>query len=242
MSKNNSTSNQDTELSTLVSTHVNNLDDKGKLQLPEDMPDWQKAVIRSEKRTRDAQAELSNSQTEVRGLKAENGVLKDTALTVVPDDFQLSDADLTEIEDLKKTNPEAYRLRVNKLEEDAKTHQTKAIADLTTKAREDAQTTHQATNRVSVLAEFRIANPTLIITDEVLAYDVPPRLLEGVNKGEYTYGEFLGKVKTYIESGTTVGEGNTGDPHNIQKMNGTQTPGKKAALKAGQSDYKKMTF
>ncbi len=240
MDKNNASNQAD--IAELVTKHVNNLDDKGKLQLPDDMPDWQKAVIRSEKRTRDAQAELSKSQNTNRGLEAENGVLKQSAMSIVPDDFQLSDADLSAVEKLKTSDPEAYRLKVNQLEKDAKEHQAKALDESTSKARTDAQSSHIAKSRVTLLSEFRDANPDLLISDDVLVNDVPPRLLKGVQDGDYTYEEYLLKVKAYVGTGKSAKKGDEGDPHNIHKMNGSQTPGKKAAEKQGQGDYNKMTF
>jgi len=235
------TSNPDTDIAELVNTHVNNLDDKGKLQLPEDMPDWQKHVIRGEKRTRDAQAELSKTQHKLRESVAVNGVLLDTASTMVPDDFQLSDTELTALNTLKTTDPDKYRLEVNALEAKAKEAQRVNLEELTKKAADEATNAHTTKNRVTVLSEFRDANPDLIITDEVLVNDVPPRLLAGVTNGDYTYSEYLNKVKTYLETGKSVNPGKDKEP-NLHNMSGSQTPGKAAAQKAGQADYAKMTF
>jgi len=237
----NNASNSNPDINELVSEHVNNLDDKGKLQLPDDMPDWQKHVIRGEKRTRDAQAELSRSQSQLRESQAVNGVLMETAGTMVPEDFQLNDAELANLNELKKNDPDTYRLEVNALEAKAKEAQATKLKEMTTKAAEDATIAHTSKNRVTVLAEFRDANPTLSITDDVLVNDVPPRLLAGVNSGEYSYAEYLGKVKAYLGAGKTV-PSNEGDAHNIHKMNGSKTPGKAASNKAGNQDYKKMTF
>ncbi len=242
MSGKKNASNQDTELSELVSKHVNNLDDKGKLQLPDDMPDWQKHVIRSEKRQRDAQSELGRTQAQLRESNAVNGVLMETASTMVPDDFQLSDDELTALDKLKTTDPDKYRLEVNALEAKAKEAQKEKLTELTTKAATDATNAHMTKNRVTVLAEFRDANPDLVITDDVLVNDVPPRFMKGVQDGDYDYGTYLSMVKDYIGTGKKAPEGNKGDPHNIHKMNGSQTPGKKAAEKQGQGDYARMTF
>jgi len=241
MSGNKNASNQ-ADIAELVSKHINNLDDKGKLQLPDDMPDWQKHVVRAEKRQRDAQSELGRTQAKLRESDAVNGVLMETASTMVPDDFQLSDDELAALNVLKTNDPDKYRLEVNALEAKAKEAQTTKLSELTKKAAEDATNAHMTKNRVTVLAEFRDANPDLVITDDVLVNDVPPRFMKGVQDGDYDYGTYLSMVKDYIGTGKKAPEGNEGDPHNIHKMNGSQTPGKSAADKAGKQDYAKMTF
>jgi len=235
-------SNSDTDINELVAKHVNNLDDKGKLQLPDDMPDWQKHVVRAEKRQRDAQSELGRTQSQLRESKAVNGVLMETAGSMIPEDFQLSDDELAEINGLKKSDPDAYRLRVNDLEAKAKVAQAEKLTELTKKAATDATTAHVTKNRVTVLAEFRDANPDLSITDDVLTYDVPPRLLAGVTAGEYSYAEYLDKVKAYVTAGKKAPGNGNNDPHNINSMPGSNTPGKGAADRAGKSDYARMTF
>ena len=240
MSKSKTSNNAD--IAELVNKHVNNLDDKGKLQLPDDMPDWQKHVIRGEKRTRDAQAELSKSQTKLRESEAVNDVLLATASTVIPEDSQLSDAALTELNTLKTTDPDAYRLKVNALEAEALEAQKTKLTEMSTEAAKAATAAHTTKNRVTVLAEFRDANPDLVITDDVLISDVPPRLLAGVTNGNYSYGEYLEKVKDYLAKGKTATGDPKGDPHNMHNLSGSQTPGKEAAGRAGQDDYNKLTF
>jgi len=235
-------SNSNSDINELVTKHVNNLDDKGKLQLPDDMPDWQKHVIRSEKRQRDAQSELGRTQSQLRESAAVNTVLMEKAGSMIPDNFQLSEDELVEINKLKTTDPEAYRLKVNDLEAKAKIAQSTLLGELTKKAADDATTAHVSKNRITVLADFRDANPDLVITDHVLVNDVPPRYLAGVTDGNYTYEEYLGKVKTYLETGKNVAGDDKGDPHNIHNMTGGHKPGKAAADKAGKSDYAKMTF
>ena len=235
-------SNQEPEISVLVATHVNNLDDKGKLQLPDDMPEWQKHVIRSEKRQRDAQSELSKTQVQLQEASAVNEVLLSTAKAVVPSDFQLSDAEIAELESIKFKDPDAYRLRINELETKARAMQTENLTKVMDEAKTKASQSYQAKDRITVLHEFRAANPTLVITDDVLVNDVPARLINGVTDGKYDYAEYLEKVKAYLVAGTTVPKGDGGDPHNMHQTPGSQTPGKKAADNAGKDDYKKMTF
>ncbi len=234
-------SNPDTEIAELVTKHVNNLDDKGKLQLPDDMPDWQKHVIRSEKRQRDAQSELGKTQAQLRSEQAEKSVLLDAASSIIPADFQLSEDEIRQLEEIKYKDPDTYRLRVNELESKAKSAQAEKLKELTTKASEDAANQHMAKSRTTVLAEFRDANPELVITDDVLANDVPPRLLAGANAGTYTYGEYLEKVKAYVGTGKKIPGADDKGP-NLHSMPGSNTPGKGAAERQGNKDLQKITF
>jgi len=241
MKTNTKTSNADTEIAELVTKHVNNLDDKGKLQLPDDMPDWQKAVIRAEKRTRDAQSELSKTQSSLRGLEAVNKTLLDTASTFVPADFELSPDEIKALEVARTSDPEKYRTLMNGVEQRARAFQATKLTDMTTKAMEEASTSFVAKNRITILQEFREANPDLVITDDVLVNDVPPRFMNQLNAGEYDYNTYLENVKAYLETGKNTSTSNQGD-HNLHNLAGSNTPGKAAAENAGKKDYAKITF
>ncbi len=235
-------SNKAPEIAELVNEHINNLDDKGKLQLPDDMPEWQQHVIRSEKRQRDAQAELSKTQSKLRTANATNDVLMETASGMVPSDYQLSDAELIDLDTLKKTDPDKYRLRVNALEATAKEAQKTKLEELTGLAVTKAQTAYTNKSRSEVLSEFRVANPALVITDDVLVNDVPPRFLNGVNSGEVSYAQYLEDVKAYLTTDKRVASGSVGDPNNLSSQPGSRTPGKGAAKLQGDKDYAKMTL
>ena len=243
MGKPNNASNPDTDITELVTKHINNLDDKGKLQLPDNMPDWQKHVIRAEKRQRDAQSELGKTQKQLRETSAANEVLLKTASTIVPEDFQLGEDEIKQLEALKFKDPDAYRLKVNDLEAKAKEAQATKLAELTEEAKKDAANQYMAKTQTQVLQEFKEANPTLAITDEVLANDVPPRLINGYKDGKYDYGTYLSMVKDYLNSGVAIGQPNGGsDLPNLSNQAGGTTPGKRAAEAQGKKDYGRMSF
>ena len=218
------------------------MDDKGKLQLPADMDIVTKELIRQAKRTRDGQSELSRSQTSNRNLTAANEVLKGQALSMVPEDFQLSDDELTALNTLKFRDPDAYRLKVNELEKNARAAQETKLGELTTTAANKANETFIAKDRITVLEEFKVANPTIQLTDDILVNDVPQRFMKDLNAGKYDYQTYLTKVTEYLVTAKVLPSQKGGDEHNLGDIAGGHTPGKKAAENAGNKDYAKITF
>jgi hypothetical protein len=103
----------------LVDKHINNLDEKGKLQLPDDMPEVEKELIRQAKRTRDAQSALSKVRQQALEAEARAKALEEVAKQSVPSDFKISDEELRALEEIKFKDPDEYRLRVNALEQEA---------------------------------------------------------------------------------------------------------------------------
>ena len=235
------TTSTGSELNALVAKHLENLDSNGKLQLPEDMEPNVKEIIRLSKRTRDAQSALTKTQSKLRASEAANKVLNKVAANIIPEDFKLSEEDTAELNSLKFKDPDQYRLRLNDLETKAIQSQSTILEEKTSKAVKEANTNYEATSRVEVLNNFRIANPSNVISDEALVNDVPPRILNGVNSGEYSYHEYLVKANDYLSKGKATQEA-AEEQHNLANMTGGKTPGKKAAENAGKNDYKKLTF
>lgn len=230
------------ELNTLVNKHLNNLDDKGKLQLPDDMDLTTKELVRQAKRTRDGQSALSISQGDNRNLQAKNDVLSEQVAKTLPTDLGLSSEAAQALEVLKYRDPEAYRLQMNDLEKNAAGKKAEQLDELTQGAVTKANETFVAKDRITVLHEFRLANPDTVLTDEVLVNDVPPRFMNALNAGEYDYVTYLGKVTEYLKTGKVLPGNGQGEQHNLSQTPGSLTPGKKAAEQAGKQDYEKITF
>ena len=232
----------DTDISAMVNEQLKNVDDKGKLNLPDDMPDWQKHVVRGEKRQRDAQSALGKAKDQLRTSEATNKVLNDKQL-VLPANLGLSQDEITEINGLATSDPEQYRLRMNAAETNARTKAQEELDSGVTKSIEEANTSHITQNRVTVLQNFRDANPELVITDDVLVNDVPPRFMNDLTSGKYAnYGEYLEAVKGYLEKGVVIPAGNEGDKHNLNHVSGASTPGKLAGDKQKLTDLSKVSL
>jgi hypothetical protein len=232
----------DADISAMVNEQLKSVDDKGKLQLPDDMPDWQKHVVRGEKRQRDAQSALGKANDKLRASDATLQVLKDKQL-VLPSNLGLTQDEVAEINGLATTDPEQYRLRMNAAETNARKVAQEELDSGVTKSIEEANNSHMTNNRVTVLQNFRDANPELVITDDVLVNDVPPRFMKKLNDGEYAnYGEYLEAVKGYIINGTEIPEGNKGEQHNLHDMSGKGAPGKKSGDNQKITDLSKVSL
>ena len=72
------------------------------------------------------------------------------------------------------------------------------------KARDEASTEVELARRAKVLEEFNQSHPDVQLTDELIAYDVPPRLTKQLEKGELTFEEFLDKTYEFLTKPKTV--------------------------------------
>ena len=146
-----------------------------------------------EKRFKDTQAfatkiaqEKADKERELEELKAELSVLKTTAKPSLTIDPQVQ----SELEDLKYSDPDAWRTRVNELE-------TKANVEFNSKIAEAKQLSSQQLElqrRANVLAQFQTEHPDVELTDELLHLDIPQRIVKELENGKVTYEEFLNNV------------------------------------------------
>jgi hypothetical protein len=226
----------------LVDKYINSVDEKGKLVLPDELSPVEKELVRQAKRTRDAQSALSKERLERAKLAATNAELEKLANSIIPEDFTLSPEELKELDEIKFKDPDAYRIRLNKLEAEAKKKQADKIRELTEKAQKEAENQAVSKTRIEVLEEFRKANPDIPLTDDVLVNDIPPRFMNELNAGKYDYSTYLQKVAEYLKTGKVVAQPGATEEHNLGNLAGGKTPGQEAANKQGKQDYKKITF
>ena len=226
----------------LIDKYINEVDEKGKLQLPDSLSEVEKELIRQAKRTRDAQSALGKKQLEAARLAAEKAELEKIAREVMPADFKLSEEEIREIEQLKTTDPEAYRIRVNKIEEAAKEAQEKRLKEIAEKAKQEAENKILAENRLQILEEFRASHPDIALTDEILVEEVPPRFMKELNEGKYDYREYLNKVVDYLQQTKVIPTPGNAEGRSLGNLAGGKTPGQEAANNQGKLDYKKLTF
>ena len=182
-----------------------------------------------EKRFKDTQAfatkiaqEKADKERELAELKAELSVLKTTAKPSLTIDAQVQ----SELEDLKYSDPDAWRTRVNELE-------TAANAEFNSKIVEAKQLSSQQLElqrRANVLAQFQTEHPDVVFTDELLHLDIPQRIVKELENGKVTYEEFLNNVYNYVKTPKVIGTTNkTLEQPNLSKTGGDDTPTKNSS-------------
>ena len=177
-----------------------------------------------EKRFKDTQAfatriaqEKADTERELVELKAELSVLKTTAKPSLTINAQVQ----SELEDLKYSDPDAWRTRVNELE-------TTANAEFNSKIVEAKQLSSQQLElqrRANVLSQFQNEHPDVVFTDELLHLDIPQRIVKELENGKVTYEEFLNNVYNYVKTPKVIGSTTkTLEQPNLSKTGGDDTP------------------
>ena len=175
--------------------------------------DWKAEFEKAEKRRKDTQAAFTKSQQALKAKEAELQVLKTTAPAITPEVAK-------ELDDLKFKDPDAWKSRLDELQD-------KHNATIVAKTKElTDQVVHQSEleRRASVLAEFNAANPSLVITDEVIQYDIPPRITKKLAEGTVSFEDFLVEVKEYLNAPKKVKADGVEQQPNLSKVGGGSTP------------------
>ena len=212
-------------------------DDKGNLILPDDLPEDIRFAARSEKRRRDTQSALAKATSAKSVLQVENEELK--KLVTQGARIELTPEEQEELSELKHSDPDAWRDKMNALEQNAAVTTTTKLTEISDKAK----STGAVGERKVLLEAFLHDNPGLVINDEVLQNDIPPRILNALKNNEVTFMEFLGNVKTYLETNKVVDPNLPPDSGpNLSDVPGSDVPGKTAEAAQTETEYEKMIF
>lgn len=190
-------------------------DAEGHWVLPDDVPEELAFAARTERRRRDTQAALHRTQQEATLAKVEASTLKEKLSANVSVD--LTTEQLEELEDLKITDPDAWREKVNQYEADAADALTKELAD----AGIGKDELLEIETRAAVLEDFLADNPGLVLNDEVFANDLPPRITGKLERGEVSFEDFLTECKDFLTTGKKIDTGKkVADEPNLSKAGG----------------------
>jgi len=186
-----------------------------------------------EKRYKDTQKNIQERSIENKQLQAKNDALAKqlSELTTTPVEIP------EEVEELKFSNPDEWRKKVNKLEQEAKLKDASERQEILDKASKDARDEFELDRRKRVFTEFQAANPGLEINDQVLASDIPPSISNKLADGTSTFEEFLEEVKTYLSTGHKVSKEPTMNEPNLGSVAGGEQPSIEAQRGDSKASY-----
>lgn len=212
-------------------------DDAGKLVLPEGTDEATAFAVRSEIRRRDTQASYTKGQQRLKALEVENDKL---AASWESDAVSnLSSTEQAKLEELKVQDPEAWRAEISNLEEVKRGKFKEKRAEI---SKEASQMT-ELERRSAQLEQFNTDNPTLVITDDVIQNDIPPRITKKLEAGEIQFDEYLTEVKNYLSKNKVIdkGDGTPNEP-DFKNARGSSAPSKEAVAQQNSTDYTKEIF
>ena len=177
-----------------VNEALNKVDEKGKLVFEEGVDPLFKALVVETKKARDHQAAFTKSRQEVADLKAKKDLLE---AEVKANSAQLSPEKIAELEDLKFTDPDAWYAKKLEYENDAKARFNGQLEEKLTEASTKALRDLTLVERTEMLNNFQ-AQTGIILTDEVMANDIPPRIQSKINA--MPFEDYLQEVATYLNT------------------------------------------
>ena len=197
--------------------------------------DSQETKVDYEKRFKDTQAAFTRSQQALREKEAKLEALE----KLTQPKLELDEATKTELDTLKYENPDAWRTKVNNLEREAMQKHQETLNEAGRLAVQQSE----LERRSQVLDEFNRSHPDVQLTDEVIQYDVPPRITKKLENGEVSFEDFLEEAKNYLVSPKVIGDGNqTLNQPNLNKVGGDDKPSDSAIKGDIVKDYRNLVF
>lgn len=179
----------------------------------------------AEKRRKDTVAEFTRRSQENKALQAEIEMLKEKA--------QFGVEMTPELEQLMYDNPKEWRLKMNEIERQQQADFEKALEEK--KAALSKQDV--AAERARILAEFNERHPECKITDEVIAQDIPPRILKELDRTK-SFEEVLADIYTYLTGRKAIGDSQqTLNQPDLSSMAGGPKPSDVATAKDYAASY-----
>lgn len=212
----------------------------GKYVLPEGLAPELKTAAIFEQRRRDTQAEFTKIAQANKALAAENEVLKKKVTGDVK--LELTTEQAEELEELKFSDPEAWRVKVNKLEREAIKKRDEELNSEIAKLSTETLDKDEKERRKEVLEAFIESHPGFNLDDDVLANDIPPRFLKKLETGKVSFETFLEEVYEYSTTGKVVKQDKILDDPDLNKIGGSHKPDKNAQKEDIITSYNKEIY
>lgn len=211
----------------------------GEITFPDDVEvdEATKFAVIAEKRRRDTQAAYTKQQQETKKLKAQNEQMAQEWEKLAVKDLPQAQQD--ELENLKLSDPDKWRERLNQLEQEAKAR----FQEKVSKISNDASTLTEVERRKQVLEDFHAQHPEVKLDDDVIENDIPPRYTKQLENGEITFEQFIDKCHKFLTGGKVIQQVDGQDAGvTLDDVGGGTTPAPGDVNKDIFKSYKEETY
>lgn len=226
------------DIDTQINEAINNRTEvEGKMQFADGLDPMLQYAANAEVRRRDTQASYTRTQQENIALTSENSQLGTAWAEEVSK--HLTPTQQTELEELKHTDQEAWREKINEYE----ASNASRVKEKHTKIKAKAGEETEMQQRERVLKEHNEANPKFALTDDVIDNDIPPRITKKLESGKISFEEYLVEAHTFLSSNKVIDPGEQA-PNEIDlgKAGGDHKPSDKAVNASMKESYEKEIF
>lgn len=215
--------------------------DKGELVIPDDIKDeaFRHAIV-AEKRFRDTQGSYTKERQKTKALEVENTVLKTKATDAVT--VQLTKEQEEELEELKFSNPEAWRKKMNTHESNARQKQQEELEKEVKEKTTSTLAEEELESRKSQLDQFLKDHEGFKLDDDIIANDIPPRITKKLENGTITFEQFLKECYDYSKTGKVIKQETTPNMANLSKVGGGDRPDQNAQREDAIVSYNKEVY
>lgn len=197
-------------------------------------------LIEAEKRRRGTVAGFTKSQQQLKALEAQSNYLKDKVVATI----HLTDEQKEELEELKYSDPDAWRAKLDTLEKASKAKfETEVVSELE-RLKNLSVEEFEKERAAETLRKFIEANPELDITKDEIAEQIPPIYMKRLANGTYTFEEFLELTKKFLTAPSKSASKSVPDTQgtNISNVRGTSDAPQSKEVSNLLDNYKNMKF
>jgi hypothetical protein len=227
------------QVNTLLDSMV---EEDGKYVIPEDkLKDLPEAVVyaaKVEKRFRDTQSAYTKSRQKLKEFETVNKELTEHVIKNAT--MHLSQDERDELDDLRTSNPEAWREKLNEHEQKAKELQSKKIEEFQSKGKKASE----EELRKTAYNEFK-ERTGIELSDQVIENELPASFMKKVESGEWAFDKFLLETEKYLSPNKKIkgsDETPTDKGTNLSKLPGGSTPSSDAVEADAAISYSNEIF
>lgn len=206
--------------------------DDGKWKLPEDvakdLDEPTMVAVTAERRYRDTQSEYTRTNQK---LKQQEAITEGLQERLLQSDITLTKEQKFELAELKKSNPEKWRQKLNEYEQAGKAALETELEDI----RKNSSNKGELEVRKEQMAAWS-ESTGIELTDEIVENDLPPRYMKDLEAGKLTFEDFLTKAGEFLTKEKVI-QGSDDDADDDTKNLGKVPGGKEPTKTAQEGDF-----